>query len=100
MLASLHEDLEKLTLPLSGSQEDQRQEEVEKNGQVETLKRLIQSMGEKCRRILELRDLQGESYINISRILRIAPGTVMSQLARCRKALKALMTGGGKEVEP
>ena len=48
-------------------------------------------MSEKCRGVLELRDLKGESYINIARVLKIPPGTVMSQLARCRQALKQLL---------
>lgn len=98
VLASLHEDLEKLTLPLASSVEERKREEEEKQGQVEALRQLIQTMGEKCRKILELRDLQGESYIGISHILHLPPGTVMSQLARCRKALKVLLESGGKEV--
>ncbi len=100
VLASLQEDLERLTLPQAGSLAEQKQEEAEKRVRRETLRRLIGSMGGKCRKILELRDLEGESYIDISRILRVPPGTVMSQLARCRKALKALWEGGERGAEP
>lgn len=94
LLASLQEDLEKFTLPQADSLAEKGFEEGEKNRLGETLRKLISSMGEKCRKILELRDLEGESYINISRLLRVPPGTVMSQLARCRKALKVLWEAG------
>ena len=90
MLATETVDLERLTSPQSGAKDLQREDEQEKQGRLAILKRLIESMSEKCRGVLELRDQQGESYINIARILKMPPGTVMSQLARCRKALKTL----------
>ena len=90
VLATEETGLELLTASRSGAAENQRLEDEEKNKQLEVLKRLIQSMSEKCRGVLELRDQRGESYINIARALKIPPGTVMSQLARCRKALRHL----------
>lgn len=100
MLATEEMDLEKLSTPRFGSGEGQRQEEEEKKQRLETLKRLIQSMSERCRGVLELRDQKGESYINIARILKMPPGTVMSQLARCRKALKELIENEKSGVMP
>ena len=91
VLATESQDLEKLTAPQSGSRETQKEDEEEKRGQLERLKKLIETMSEKCRGVLELRDLKGESYINIARVLKIPPGTVMSQLARCRQALRQLL---------
>ncbi|HUO58923.1 MAG TPA: RNA polymerase sigma factor [bacterium] len=91
VLAAEETDLEKFLHSRVAAQEDQGREEEEKKGRLELLRRLIRNMGEKCRGILELRDQKGESYVNIARILKIPPGTVMSQLARCREALRKLL---------
>ncbi len=99
-LATETVDLEKLTAGRSGADDNRRLDEEEKLRRLEIVNRLIQSMSEKCRGVLELRDQRGESYINIARALKIPPGTVMSQLARCRKALKQLFeneTSGEKQ---
>lgn len=99
VLASLEEDLELLLAPGAGTPADLRAEEEEKKARLALLERLVQSMSEKCRQVLELRDKRGESYINISKVLKIPMGTVMSQLARCRKALGNLFKNewnGGK----
>jgi RNA polymerase sigma-70 factor (ECF subfamily) len=48
----------------------------------------LQRLPEKYRIILTLRDLQGLSYEEISRILRLSPGTVDSRLFRARKKLR------------
>jgi RNA polymerase sigma-70 factor (ECF subfamily) len=44
-----------------------------------------------CREIIELRDRQEKSYVDIGKTLKIPIGTVMSRLARCKKALKVLV---------
>ena len=90
-LASLAQDLEKLTRSHSGLLEERREEEKEKKTRLELLWRLAESMSDKCREVLVLRDRQGESYIDIARSLKVPIGTVMSQLARCRKALRHMM---------
>lgn len=48
----------------------------------------IAALPEKYRIILSLRDIQGLSYEEISRVLDISPGTVDSRLHRARKILK------------
>jgi len=48
----------------------------------------IQTLPEKHQAILSLRDIQGFSYEEISKILRISPGTVDSRLHRARKLLR------------
>lgn len=53
----------------------------------------IQSLPEKFRLILSLRDIQGFSYGEIAGILNISPGTVDSRLHRARKTLR-------KKIEP
>jgi RNA polymerase sigma-70 factor, ECF subfamily len=91
VLASLEEDLERFTQARADTLEKQEQEEKEQKARLEMVERLMQTMSERCRRIIELRDRKGESYINLSRILKLPPGTVMSQLARCRQGLKQLL---------
>jgi RNA polymerase sigma-70 factor (ECF subfamily) len=90
-LASLSEDLEKLTRPQAGSLDHQQEVEEEKKRRIKLLREMTQSMSDKCREVLVLRDQQGVSYIDIARRLKIPIGTVMSQLARCRKALRHMM---------
>ncbi len=87
VLASLEEELEQLMVPPPGTTPDTEIDEDEKKARLALLERLVQSMSERCRQVLELRDKRGESYIHISKALKIPLGTVMSQLARCRKAL-------------
>ena len=96
VLVSLQEDLERLAQPLAPSTGEERDVEEEKQARLALLSRITGTLSERCRRVLELRDKKGESYINISRALRIPMGTVMSQLARCRKALRNLFEGEWK----
>ena len=92
VLATLEKDLERLLLPQSALDEPEASEE-EKQARLALLERVTQSLSEKCRQVMEMRDKKGESYINISLHLKIPMGTVMSQLARCRKALRNLFEG-------
>ena len=48
----------------------------------------IRSLPEKHRIILVLRDIQGYSYDEIAKILKISPGTVDSRLFRARRSLR------------
>jgi RNA polymerase sigma-70 factor, ECF subfamily len=52
------------------------------------INRAMESLPAKHRIILTLRDLQGLSYADISRILKISEGTVDSRLFRARKSLR------------
>lgn len=61
----------------------------------------IQSLPEKYKLILSLRDIQGFSYGEIADILNVSPGTVDSRLHRARKTLRKkvgflLIQKGGK----
>ncbi len=98
LLATEDKDLQNLSLHLIDAREDARYEEREKQDKLRKLETLMDSMSVHCRKILELRDWKGESYINISRALKLPMGTVMSQLARCRKGLKKLLVNGPDEA--
>ncbi len=54
----------------------------------ERLMRALEGMEDTCRKVLEKRDLQSQSYQDVARSLKIPVGTVMSRLARCRQKLK------------
>jgi RNA polymerase sigma-70 factor, ECF subfamily len=52
------------------------------------VQQLVRGLPEKYRVILTLRDIQGMAYDDISRILRLSPGTVDSRLHRARRMLR------------
>ena len=66
--------------------------------------RVLATLPQKYRMILTLRDVKGFSYEEITRVLKISPGTVDSRLHRARKLLRKKMTpylggeGGAYEV--
>jgi RNA polymerase sigma-70 factor (ECF subfamily) len=55
------------------------------------LHQAIRRMGPPCGDILKRRDLEGQSYVLISRELKMPLGTVMSRLSRCRQNLKKIL---------
>ena len=81
--------------------EEREQEEERKRAAVHEF---IRKLPEKYRVILSLRDIQGFSYDEISKILNLSPGTVDSRLFRARKMLRNKMEpffsqeGGGHEL--
>jgi RNA polymerase sigma-70 factor (ECF subfamily) len=64
----------------------------------------LQTIPEKYKLILSLRDIQGCSYEEITKILKISPGTVNSRLHRARKMLRKklapflIQRGGNHEM--
>lgn len=77
-------------------QEDEvkrKEEEKMKEEQRKFVHRFIRTLPEKYQIILSLRDIHGFSYDEISKILKISPGTVDSRLHRARKMLR-------KNIEP
>lgn len=63
------------------------------------LKEAIEILPTEFREILILRELEELSYKEISTIVHIPMGTVMSRLARARKRLQAYLVARGKEEE-
>ena len=70
-------------------------EKAEMERETEARRALVQrsvlGLPEKYRVILTLRDIQGLSYEDVSRILRLSPGTVDSRLHRARRMLRAML---------
>lgn len=58
---------------------------------VDRVRQAIRRLPEGQRQVVTLVDLEGFSYIEVSSILGIPGGTVMSRLCRARAALKALL---------
>lgn len=90
-LATLQEDLEQLTSSKAALSLEKQAEDEEKHLKRDLVNRLLGNLSDKCRQIVELRDKVGKSYADIGKALKIPMGTVMSQLARCREALKQLV---------
>ena len=84
----LDEELE--ALDRSAAMERLRRQETRKD-KMNLLDEYLKQIGEECRRIVVLRDLEGKSYADIGRTLKIPMGTVMSRLARCKQALRTMV---------
>lgn len=83
-------------------------ERTEREREIEARRTLVQKsvqgLPEKYRVILTLRDIQGLAYEEISRILKLSPGTVDSRLHRARRMLRVKLApylggeGGAREL--
>jgi len=63
------------------------------------VRRAIDQLPDEFREIVVLRHLEGLSYKEIADVAHLAPGTVMSRLARARAKLKEFLKAGvGKEI--
>jgi len=72
---------------------------LEQNEESRLVRRAIDRLPDEFREILVLRHLEGLSYKEIADVAQLAPGTVMSRLARARAKLKEfLKADGGKEI--
>jgi RNA polymerase sigma-70 factor (ECF subfamily) len=71
---------------------------LEQSENAELVRKAIDDLPAEFREILVLRHLEGCSYKEIGEIAQLAPGTVMSRLARARAKLKECLTARlGKE---
>jgi RNA polymerase sigma-70 factor (ECF subfamily) len=84
-------------------QAERAERERETEARRTLIQKFVQGLPEKYRVILTLRDIQGLAYEDISRILRLSPGTVDSRLHRARRMLRVKLTpylaGEGGENE-
>ena len=83
---------------------EKAQQESETEARRTLVQRFVQGLPEKYRVIVTLRDIQGLAYEDISRILRLSPGTVDSRLHRARRMLRTKLApyltaeGGANEL--
>jgi RNA polymerase sigma-70 factor (ECF subfamily) len=85
------DELDRLLVPDALSRDRDRGREGEMGKKTEALARAKEGLGQPCRDLIGFRDENGKSYAEISEILRVPMGTVMSRLARCRESLKELV---------
>jgi RNA polymerase sigma-70 factor (ECF subfamily) len=80
-------------------QSEKAEQEREREARRTLVQTFVRSLPEKYRVIVTLRDIQGLAYDEISRILKLSPGTVDSRLHRARRMLRVklapYMTGEG-----
>jgi len=72
-------------------QAEKAERERETEARRALVQKSVQDLPEKFRVILTLRDIQGLAYEDISRILRLSPGTVDSRLHRARRMLRVML---------
>jgi RNA polymerase sigma-70 factor (ECF subfamily) len=72
---------------------------VEQDEKSQLIRRALDRLPDEFREIVVLRHLEGLSYKEIADVAHLAPGTVMSRLARARAKLKEFLKAGvGKEI--
>lgn len=87
-VVNLNEQLEELTVPAALEKADKKAEEGRRQDLLEVLETAREGMGERCRELLDLRDRQEKSYVELSKHFKVAIGTIMSRLARCKEELR------------
>ncbi|HEY5037555.1 MAG TPA: RNA polymerase sigma factor [bacterium] len=98
LVSSLEEEMESIAGPLSIKRQEREQEEMEEKKMVDLVETQKKMLGDPCRKLLDLRDDQEKSYVQISGVLKVPIGTVMSRLARCKETLKELVLRAFKEA--
>lgn len=93
LTASDDEERPDIDLP-DGEADNDPEQSLEEKHRREAVWNAIGKLSEEHRVILVLRDMQGRSYEEISRLLNLAPGTVKSRLSRARDAVKRELVRG------
>ena len=90
VMVSLEEDLEMSMQGMALERVQNGELEAQKQVNLGLLNDLKKQLNHDSAEIIELRNVQGLSYIQISQALKIPMGTVMSRLARARDQLRKL----------
>jgi RNA polymerase sigma-70 factor (ECF subfamily) len=80
-------DLELMSADLARQRDRSGQEQKREEARLGLLRRAVESMEEPCASLVRLRDMEGLSYAEVAKSVKIPMGTVMSRLSRCRKKL-------------
>jgi len=83
-----------VSYPAYGSPEESFEKKESKNFLIS----LIRSLPEAQKTVLILRDIEGYSYEEIAKILKISEGTVKSRLFRARESLRTLYIKNGRRL--
>jgi RNA polymerase sigma-70 factor, ECF subfamily len=83
-------------LARAGDERARPDEELQRRQAGRELSRAFARLGEVQRVVLSLREVDGLSYAQIARALKIPLGTVMSRLFYTRRALRSLLAQGGE----
>jgi RNA polymerase sigma-70 factor (ECF subfamily) len=75
-------------IPISDDGVEKREKEREEERTKRLLYAHVETLPVKYGIVLTLRDIQGLSYDEVSRVLKVSPGTVDSRLYRARKMLR------------
>ena len=78
-------------------QEARDREQEDRSQKIAIIQKCLEKLGRDCADVVRLRELQGKSYIEVGKELKMPLGTVMSRLSRCKKALKLLVDQFVKE---
>jgi RNA polymerase sigma-70 factor (ECF subfamily) len=81
-------DLELMSADLAGQAHRRGQEQGLKDERLAALRGALERMDEPCASLVRLRDVEGRSYADVAKAVKIPMGTVMSRLSRCRKKLR------------
>jgi RNA polymerase sigma-70 factor (ECF subfamily) len=100
MILTLDEDLENLAQKAAQALTERQNSDEERQEKLDFLDICLRKISEDCRRILEMRGKEEQSYAAIGKTLKIPMGTVMSRIARCKEALKVLVSRVAKEDRP
>ena len=79
-------------LPFFDESGEMKEKEAIEQARKRLLHQALESLPPKFRTVLTLRDIQGLSYEDIVRVLRVSPGTLDSRLHRARKMLRKKLT--------
>ncbi len=90
-VARERDDLEILLRPAAREKDSAGDIENEKRHKLGLVDRCLEKIGRDCRDVIELREKQDKSYVEIGKALKMPLGTVMSRLSRCKRALKVLV---------
>ncbi len=100
VLMSLEEDLELFMQRMAMERLQSQDLETAKQEKLVLLRELIAKLNPASREIINLRNVQGMSYVQISQALAIPLGTVMSRLARARDQIRKLAENPQEKVRP